>query len=174
MRKLVCFFFFLFICHGILGCQQKQSSASSDPKVLSLDKEVYCTLLSDDRLIVKTYTSNLDVTVQDYSNEKDTVDIFMDGPLYRNHTFDHKDVAFQIMNEDQGLPYYCAHGYLYNNDVHGPIPFVFAIDFQKEYFILKPNGNTSDCLIASTDPNADPLEIHAHFSRFLEIYHYPD
>ena len=98
----------------------------------------------------------------------------MDGPLYRNHTFDHKDVAFQIMNEDQGLPYYCAHGYLYNNDVHGPIPFVFAIDFQKEYFILKPNGNISDCLIASTDPNADPLEIHAHFSRFLELYYYPD
>ena len=127
--------------------------------------------------IMEEYLTNVQVTVTDYLSpeQKDTIDFYMGLPeRYGSFTFDHEKVRFSITQEDQNLPYYCAHGYLFHTTTDGRHPFVLAVDFMKGYLILKPNGNTDECIVASLKPIADPQEIRTHFQKFLEIYYYPD
>lgn len=157
------------------GCQFQRETTAADPLVSEYEGVIYCTYLGDGEDVLKVFESNLDVTVTDYAEQKDTIDILIDFQGNYSYIFNGESTQFTITQEDQNLPYYCAHGYLeYDIEKIGVMPFVLAIDFEKGYFIIKPNGNIDDCIVASFTPNVDPHQIHDHFQSFLDLYYYPN
>lgn len=172
MKHIFCLFLCLILCICCFGCTQNQSAENSETLIFQLENTMHFTTVFDGNHTRAMFDAPIHVTVTDYPDQKDIMDIYIDFPEEFLYTFDHPRAKFTITQEDQNLPYYCAEGDIYY--INALELYVMAIDFEKEYLILQVKGNTKTQIVASTDPNADPLEIHAHFSRFLEIYHYPD
>lgn len=54
-------------------------------------------------------------------------------------------------------------GYSYNNDQNRSVFSYVGISIDKEFVIFYWEDNENQYLVASTDPNADPMEIYDHF-----------
>ena len=174
MKRSIILLLCLFLCAGTFGCRSESETTIPAPQEHTLQAQMHCTVFGNSGDILRTYDAALSAVVRDALHEEDTIDISLDATSIFGCTFDHDSVQFTITQEEQGLPYYCAYGALYDPVLDSTIPYVLAIDFEMQYFILKPNGNVDQCVVASVDPNVDPKEIHAHFARFLELFYYPD
>lgn len=174
MKRVCILLLCIALCIGFCGCGQDKQESNNSEEPLQLDCKMYFTRMYDGETVLDSYEADLQATVTDHAEGKDTLDLYIDFPDSVDWTFDHENVHFTISQEDQGLSYYCAYGELYDKTVGGVFPIVLAIDFEQGYFIFKVNGNTDACTIATADPDVDPKEVHDHFQKFLELYYHPD
>ena len=141
-----------------------------DVKTLASDMH-YSMILTKDLSLAGQYVGEADLTVTEFDDNS----VSLEGTLSLSddfwYDFTHPGNIFDVQHEELGLPYYCAKALIYQPGLDGYLYYDFAVDIEKGYLIYKESANiTQYYVVASCDPNVDPLQIVEHFSMFLHIY----
>lgn len=166
----------ILLLSTFFGCGQSNATNETvDPMIHNLDKSFKCTVISPDGTIFEEYEAQLVVSITDYANAEDYIKITLPLSAKSEYASDHEDVSFTIEQEDKDLPYYCMKAYLYHRESDSLAPFDFAIDLEKEVFILKPASPDEDYyIVGSSNGMILPESIIHYFSQFLQIYDYTE
>lgn len=156
MPLLSLFLIFLFL---LSGCDTFYKL----PNKYELSTTMYFTSLSGQPKILKQYEAKVSCEITDYRSDQVSIDIYIEFPEDAGLSFIDDSCSFTIHKED--LPYYCAKGELFSKSTDSLFDYWLAVDPQHDYLIFMTPGS-SGCLVASTDPNLDPLLIRRHFSDF--------
>ena len=153
------------------GTTQPQPDAEN---VKTLVSHMYCSrIMVKDLSVASQFESELDLTVTEFADS--SVSLELELILADDFWFDfaHSGNSFMVQHEELGLPYYCAKAYIYQPGLEGYMPYDFAVDVEKGYMIFKESSNImSYYVVASSNPEVDPLQIAEYFSAFFQIYDY--
>ncbi len=166
----------ILLLSTLFGCGQSNvTKETADPMIHNLNKSFKCTVISPEGTVFEEYSAQLVVSITDYATKEDSINITLPLSAKFEYTSDHENVTFTIEQEDQDLPYYCMKAYLYHRETDSLAPFDFAIDLEKEIFILKPASADEDYyIVASSNGMILSDSIIHYFSQFLEIYDYSE
>lgn len=174
----------ILVCIACLfaGCAEKESATTAAPTTTKLDNAgpveyklnttMYCTTIkAKDLSITNQYETKLDAAVVEDPDGNHSFDLNLSLTDDVWWDFTHAGNTFTMQHEELDLPYYCAKGDIYQPGLDGYIPCDFAVDFEKEYFIYKESTDPAFYyVVASSDPDVDPMEILEHFSMYLRLY----
>ena len=143
--------------------------------IRQLTSTVYATnVYTDDGRLDTPTPIALDVSITWYDDGQSSVSLCLGSGESTSFDFQDPKNSFTLQQTDPALPYYYAIGDVYQPFLDGYSPFEFVIDFEKEYVIFRTRTiPVVSYTVASTDPAANPYEILAHFSQFLEEREYP-
>lgn len=171
-RKTICMIVCLILLFSTLtGCGG--SPEPVDPMIHNVNTIMYCTTVSTDGAILEEYTARLVLSITDYEQDEDYINITL--PLSQNfqYTTDHESVSFTIEHEDKNLPYYCMTAYLYHPKTDTLSSFDFAVDIEKQCMILKPTSNEEEFyVVASSNRFIPHYSITNYFEQFLDLYYH--
>lgn len=164
---------------GFSGCKNTSTTSATplgqDVSTLkTLASKMYCTtIMAKDKSVAGQLETEVDATVtnDEEGNTSLALKLTLTDDLW--YDFTNSGNSFKVQHEELGLPYYCAKAYIYQSASGGYAPYDFAVDFEKGYLIFKESTNiTTFYVVASSDPEVDPMEITEHFATFFRIYDY--
>lgn len=163
---------------SIAGCEKTTPTETTQqqavPSVHTMVSTMYCTVITpDENQIERQFEAELDVVVIEHPKGNHSFDMRLDIVDEFWYDFTHSENKFLLQHEELDLPYYCAKASIYSPGLDGYGGYDFAVDFEKRYMIYKESTNiTPYYVVASADPDVDPMQIAEHFSRFFQIYDY--
>lgn len=146
-----------------------------DPMIHNLSTTMYCFVVSSDGTVTDQYNAKLVLSITDYAEQEDYINISLPLPQKFDFTTNHEDVSFTIEHEQENLTYYCMKANLYDTKAQTLVPFDFAIDLEAQCMILKPVSVEDDYyVVGSSNRLIQPSLILSYFDRFLELYNYSE
>lgn len=136
------------------------------PDQYELVTTMYFSTVTGQPKVQEQFAANVRLFITDYHSDQAAITVHIDFPEEIGISFDAVPTEFTIDKQD--LPYYIAHGDLFYTNWDSTVLHTIAVDPEEDYMILYDGG--TGCIVASRDPDANPLLIRQHFQDFLEHY----
>lgn len=181
LKRMIALCLVIAMLFCFAGCDTQPATSDTQPTQDSpiehkLDSTMYFTQIAPaDGEIITSFEADVKLVITENPDGSCSFDCTM--PLSDDSFYDfaHPDNTFEVQHTDQNLPYYCAKARIYMPATNGFTFYDFAVDTEKGYLIFKLSlaGNLEHYyVVASSDPNAEPLEIAEYFSAFFQLYDY--
>lgn len=177
MRRFFIVLLLISILFCLASCTGGETPNESTGKILSekqIDWALHGTLTQNGDATLDTVTFTLNGTIP---NEPD-----LSGSVQISSLSITLPEAFNYVSQE-GQPVSCyayisenseastilvIHGSSYNKEATLPVAMTIYLCPEKEYVVVQWSDNQDLYLVASTDPNAEPSAILAHFQGFID------